>query len=100
MSGALDDAEFAGTAQTALLHLLFTLGFDDLGIDELDRAFADVDHTDAAHDADLGRGKTYAAGIREGLDHIVEQIPYPLIEFFDRAAFLRQDRVALFHDIT
>ena len=60
----------------------------------------DVDHADTAHHTDLRRRQSDAARLGERLDHIIDQIPNPVIEFFNRAAFLQQNRVALFHDIT
>ena len=88
-----------GEAPLRLRHASLTHGND--GIDELQEPMLilHVDHNDAQRLPHLRRSKTHAVSSIHRFRHIVEQLPMPLREAFDRLRRLFQDGIPRLLDV-
>ena len=91
----LDAPAAAGDAQAALFHRDIPLSLDDLGVHKHAQALLViyVDHDQAAHQADLRRGKANAIGSVHGFTHVTRDHLQSQIKFGHGVAHRAQQRV-------
>ena len=97
---ALGKSSLTGERQTAFKTALLAAVGDNLGIYELDYALSDVDYNNTSEHSDLRSGKSYAVCKVHCLCHILEQNSELSVEFFNRAALLFKNRIAVLNNVS